>query len=201
MTRRRLRRPRMWVLLLCIGLAATAGAGEGRKVQHGPVDYAVVHVDRIARDTPVRIRDFSVERAHLGNPKHRDVSEKVAAAAPHLLSADLLEALRARGFTDVAPAGEGDSEGPVLVIEGRFTMLDPGSQAARIMLGFGAGKSRVCVSGDVVDASGTVLATFEHCRKGTGWGDSGGELTKEASSLGEDIAAFLDAWASGRYAD
>ncbi len=91
------------------------------------------------------------------------------------------------------------SGGPLFVIQGEFTMFDPGSQSARIMLGFGAGKSRVCISGMVTDRAGKVLARFQHCRKGTGWGKSGGELHKEARSLGYDVAAFLDGWAAGRW--
>jgi len=188
------------VVALALGLAVAGLAGKGWPVKDSPLDQAVVFVRSISRDTPIRIRDFSMEHTHMGKPKHRDAAEKVAEAARHLLSADLLEALRNMGFKDVGLA-EKDSPlpDPCLVIEGEFTIFDAGSQASRIMWGFGSGRSRVCVAGTVQDRAGTVLAKFEHCRKGTGWGKSGSELRKEAHTLGQDIATFLDGWAAGRY--
>ena len=187
-------------LVMTAGVAGAALAGDGWTVTKGPVDHVVVHIKGFSHATPIRIRELSVEQAHMGKPKHRDVAEKAAQAAPHLLAADLLESLRQRGFTDVAMVTDGEPlPGDALVLEGEFTMFDPGSQASRIMWGFGAGKSKVCLKGKVRNGSGAVMATFEHCRKGTGWGKSGGELEKEARTLGDDIAAFLDDWASGRY--
>ncbi len=194
------KRPAGMFLVLVVGVVGLVLAGEGWTVSGGPVDHAVIYVRTISYDTPIRIHEFSVEQAHMGKPKHRDVSEKVAQAAPHLLAADLLESLRHLGFTDVAMAG-GDEPLPKgsLVLEGEFTLFDPGSQASRIMWGFGSGKSRVCLRGDVRDGSGTRMASFEHCRKGMGWGKSETELEKETRTLGGDIAAFLDGWAAGRY--
>ena len=187
-------------LVIAAGAVGTTSAGDGSTVTEGPVDHAVVHLQSFPHSTPIRIREFSVEQAHMGKPKHRDVAEKAAQAAPHLLAADLLESLRHEGFTDVAMAAE-DRPLPEdgLVLEGEFTVVDPGSQASRIMWGFGSGKSTVCVEGRVRDGSGAVVATFEHCRKGKGWGASSGQLEKEARTLGGDIAAFFAEWASGRY--
>ena len=57
------------------------------------------------------------------------------------------------------------------------------------------------VSGTVVAADGTVLASYEQRRvgvMGAFGGDSLGKLRGDARSIGEDIAQFLSAWASGK---
>jgi len=90
-----------------------------------------------------------------------------------------------------APAPSG-----AVVVEGRFTVVDPGSRTKRYFAGFGAGKSVLEVTGAVKNADGNTLATFRHRRigvMGMGGGDSLGKLLSDARSIGEDIAGFLDA--------
>ena len=74
--------------------------------------------------------------------------------------------------------GETAPDGAVIVT-GKFVTLHPGSRAKRYFAGFGAGKSSVKVVGEVKDASGKTLATFEQRRigaMGLGGGDSLGKL-------------------------
>jgi hypothetical protein len=102
--------------------------------------------------------------------------------AVHTLSAD-----------EAAPAG-------AIVVEGKFVTIDPGSRTKRYLVGFGAGKSSVKVTGVVKDATGKVLATFEQRRIGAmgfGGGDSLGKLMTDSKNIGEDIAKFLARWARG----
>jgi len=88
-----------------------------------------------------------------------------------------------------------------LIIEGRFTVMNPGSKAKRYWGGFGAGKSGVGVEGKVTAAAGNVLAEFKH-RKHSGIGLAGGDYFKfmsdDTKDVGEDIARFLGAWATGK---
>ena len=89
---------------------------------------------------------------------------------------------------------EGPSDGS-LNLTGRFTKLNPGSQNMRVWIGLGAGESKVCISGEVSNASGEKLANFADCRNGLGWGASAEQGDKGAEILGERVAAFLIDWA------
>lgn len=85
--------------------------------------------------------------------------------------------------------------GKVLIVRGTVTQMNPGSQALRYWVSFGAGQSRVQVSGEVVDAeSGTVLARFVHARS-SGIGVWGGDyqkfLTDDTGDVGEDVGKML----------
>ena len=90
--------------------------------------------------------------------------------------------------------------GDALLIEGKFTELDPGSRAKRYLVGFGSGKSGVTVEGSV-KALGALVASFEQRRigvMGLGGGDSLGKLASDTRNIGEDLAKFLHAWATGK---
>ena len=55
----------------------------------------------------------------------------------------------------------GNAPGKTLVIRARLTKVDPGSQAARFWVGFGAGAVKIAMIGEIVDgASGKVLLRF-----------------------------------------
>ena len=122
---------------------------------------------------------------------------------PRLLATALSNKLKELGaFTDVilldaaspAPAG-------ALVLDGRFTLIDPGSRAKRYFVGFGAGKSGVAVAGSVKGADGALIVSFNQKRIGVmgfAGGDSTNKLVSDATSIGEDIADFLSAWATGK---
>jgi hypothetical protein len=120
----------------------------------------------------------------------------MAKSAPHLLAVDIVEALRHAGFTSVTldESEEGPS-GDALNLTGRFTKLVPGSQNLRVWIGFGAGESKVCISGEVTNARGDELANFADCRNGLGWGESAQQGDKGAEILGDRVAEFLVDWA------
>jgi len=183
---------------LCL---ANSNAAESFRVTNAAVDNATLSTDRISKDQSIHVQLFNSADAYLGKPKHRDTAELLARSAPHLLAVDIVEALRDAGFSDVMldEAAESSAK-PYMVLTGKFTELNPGSQAARAWIGFGSGKSKVCVEGQVNDAAGSVLAKFSHCRNGLGWGDSSVQLSDSAVRVGDSIATFLTDWASGRYA-
>ncbi len=191
----------------CIGFAAflylangDSFAAESFRVTDAAVDNVTLSADQISKDQSIHVQLFSSADADLGKPKHRDTAELLARSAPHLLAVDIVESLRDAGFSDVMldEAAESSAK-PRLVLTGKITELNPGSQAARAWIGFGSGKSKVCVEGQVDDAAGTVLAEFSHCRSGLGWGDSSAQLSDSAVRVGDSIAAFLTDWANGNY--
>ena len=188
------------VVCLCL-FGGNIFAADMIRTTTAAVDRAAVSESGIGRDSPLHVQLFDATHADLGKPKHRDTAELLARSAPHLLAVDIVESLRDAGFSNVLlDEAVATSLQKNLTLTGSFTDLNPGSQAARAWIGFGAGKSKVCVEGRVADASGEVLAEFSHCRQGLGWGDSSAQMANSAVSVGDSIATFLTEWANGDYA-
>lgn len=85
-----------------------------------------------------------------------------------------------------------------LVIRARLTKVDPGSQAARYVVGFGAGTVKVAIAGEIIDgASGKVLVRFVQERR-SGFGLFGGGYAalfgRTARQLGGDVAELINAF-------
>ncbi len=164
-------------------------------VRGDPVDHAELKAPEIAPGSRIYVREFSTADANLGKSKHRDTAERLVSVIPHLLAIDLVEELRNRGFDARLESGEPVPDG-FLVLAGRFTDLDPGSQSARVWIGFGAGKSRVCIDGEVTEAQSR-LGEFSHCRSGIGWGESGQQVETNADRMAEEVAELFARWSSG----
>jgi hypothetical protein len=85
-----------------------------------------------------------------------------------------------------------------LVIRARLTKVDPGSQAARYVIGFGAGTVKIAIAGEIIDrASGKVLVRFVQERR-SGFGLFGGGYAalfgRTARQLGGDVAELINAF-------
>jgi hypothetical protein len=171
------------------------------------IDLFVKSLDNPAA-TNVVIKPFDADIADLGtgNKEGKDTRQQEAQTmkgeGPRVLSERFVATLSASGpFKAVRSltAEDAASDG-ALVVEGKFVTIDPGSRTKRYLVGFGAGKSSVKVSGTVKDVSGRTLATFEQRRIGAmgfGGGDSLGKLMADTRSIGEDIAKFMALWARG----
>jgi hypothetical protein len=174
-----------------------------RTVKDGALDEIKLYVDKLPTSTHAVIRQFSATDADIVKGEKKEETKTMQADGPRMLADRFVAKLKELGpFTDVSVL-EPDAAPPAdaLVVEGKFTELDPGSRAKRYFAGFGAGKSAVTVSGSVKAADGTLLAEFEHRRvgvMGVAGGDSLGKLTSDSKSLGEDIAKFLNTWATGK---
>lgn len=190
-------------------LALTASAAVPvRTVEDGLLDEIRVFAQAPPPAPVVVIRAFDASKADLGTGAEGgkearvEAAKTIQASGPKILSSSFATRLAALGtFKDVreddgSPLPEG-----ALVIEGRFTQIDPGSKAKRYWVGFGAGRSGTEVEGSVLDAQGSVLATFKQKRiavMGAFGGDYVAKMTSDCRSIGQDIAEFLDAWADGR---
>jgi len=163
------------------------------------IDHSKLHVDSISKDTRLHVYLFSSKSAKMGNAKHHDTASLMAHTAPHLLLIDIVSSLRDSGFNNVileeSTVVDANIAAGELALIGRFTELDPGSQAVRQWIGFGAGKSRVCLKGHLVDAAQKSLGEFSDCRSSLGWGGSSGEMEDSTLSIGEHIASLLSEWA------
>jgi hypothetical protein len=187
-------------VLACGTLTSPLAAKE---VPGAPLDHVVIHVDSISKDTPIRIQEFSADAADMGHVKkesHRQVAQGMMKKAPALLAEELHAGLQEAGFKDVAIAKEGDTlPAKHYLITGKFTVLHPGSQQQRLWIGFGAGKSKTCIAGEVTDQAGKALAEFENCRVGTWWGGSEGEIRNDSRGTGNHLSGFMHHWAEGDY--
>jgi hypothetical protein len=92
----------------------------------------------------------------------------------------------------------GGAPGKTLVVRARLTKVDPGSQAARYFVGFGAGAVKIAMVGELIDgASGKVLVRFAQERR-SGFGAFGGGygalFERTARELGEDVGEVINAF-------
>jgi hypothetical protein len=91
----------------------------------------------------------------------------------------------------------GNAPGKTLVIRARLTKVDPGSQAARLWVGFGAGAVKIAMIGEIVDAaSGKVLVRFAQERRSSfgAFGSYGPLFERTARELGEDVGTIINAF-------
>lgn len=86
----------------------------------------------------------------------------------------------------------------MLVLRIKADKVDPGSQALRMWVGFGAGSSGVGLSGELIDGeSRAVLLRFQHLRASS-MGAFGGDyvrmLSSDVESVAEDLGELLIAF-------
>jgi len=195
-------------LVLCPGVVSAQAPA--RVIEEGVLDRIELYSTTL--DNPgtavVAIMAFDAAAADLGTggkegkQTRQEEAKTMQGEGPRVLSERFVTELKTGGpFKDVVAlkAGETPPAG-ALVMTGRFLTLDPGSRAKRYFAGFGAGKSSVKVAGEIKDASGKTLATFEQKRYGAmgmGGGDSLGKLMADARNIGEDLAKFMKKWALG----
>lgn len=206
---------RIWACVTALFLIGpgTSGISFAREkdplnIEDGVLDEIHLKVSTIRAGVPILIRPFSTEAVDLGtggedakNEKRSEAGKIMVKVAPDLLiEAFKSSILESHAFGELLPPDIPTVPDNALVIEGRFTRIDPGSRAKRYWAGFGAGKSGVQVTGTVKDVSGTVLAEFTHMKHsgiGIGGGDYVKFLSDDTRDIGHDMAQFLAKWASG----
>jgi hypothetical protein len=91
-----------------------------------------------------------------------------------------------------------NAPGKTLVVRARLIKVDPGSQAARYFVGFGAGAVKIGIVGEVVDrSSGKVLVRFAQERRSAfgAFGGGYGELfQRTARQIGGDIGELINSF-------
>ena len=198
-------------LLLASGAPAPAKQKEAKNpmdIKDGVLDEIHLKVERIDGGVPVVIRRFSTEGVDLGTGKEGGKEKQVEAAgqmvklAPDALAEKLASTLKENGlFSETIVQPDAAVPDKALIIQGRFTEINPGSRAKRYWVSFGAGMTAVGVEGTVTNAAGDVLAEFKH-RKRSGIGAAGGDylklMTDDTKDVGEELAKFLTQWASAK---
>ena len=173
-----------------------------RTVKGGILDEVKLYAEKLPASTKAVIRPFSATDADIVKGDKKEETKTMQADGPRMLAERFVAKLKELGpFTDVSALDAGATAPPdALIVEGKFTEIDPGSRAKRYFVGFGSGKSGVTVEGSV-RSSGTLVASFEQRRigvMGMAGGDSLGKLAGDTRNIGEDLAKFLNAWATGK---
>ncbi len=211
--------PGRWIVILGVVAVTFAGAlvdvsakskereaRDSLHIQDGILDDIRLKTATIPSDAVVVMRPFTCEGADLGTGQEGGKDSRVEAVktiqaeGPKLLAESFRTELGSLGpFPQVRVDDGSRFPENSLVVEGRFTQIDPGSRAKRYW-GFGAGKSGLEVRGTVKNGKGELLAEFTQKRIVV-MGEFGGsyipKMRKDCESLGEDIARFLSAWAKG----
>ena len=198
------------VLPACILLGAPVqlvAQDVDREIEGGLLKWIHLQSAPPGRDAVIVVRRFDASDADKGTGAEGGKPKQVAAAklmqqnAPGILAEHLVKRLRDLGYFSDVQLASGDAPAEnAIVLEGRFTTLNPGSRAKRYFGGFGAGRLVLEIEGVVKDASGTVLARFRQERISV-MGGGGGNYQKKMESgvkrFGQDVAKFLHTWSTG----
>lgn len=199
---------RALALVLLLAAPALAFAAP-LTIDEGVLDHIVIHGTDFPEDVGVVVRRFPADEADLGTGDSDEVkhAQRKAAAegmqkkGPTMLAAQIVTELTGSSAFRYVKESEDEAPEDAVVVEGRFTMIQPGSRAKRWLVGFGKGKSGIRVEGTIKTAKGELLAEFTHMRN-SGIGLAGGDyekfLTDDTRDVGTDIAAFLKRWATGK---
>jgi len=192
------------VILACVAFCSTLAAPLAAEVK---LDSYRVSRDTAPAGSTVRVRTFDASEADLGKQqkeRHKEIARNMQLIAPIAFREALIQRLSESGAYASVAALDDDEANPEegLLVEGRFTQLNPGSRTKRYMVGFGAGKARVCIEGRVLDAAGNELAVFNDCRSGTGMvsfvgGKAEGMMSNDVYKAAFNVADFLAQWAKG----
>jgi Domain of unknown function (DUF4410) len=110
------------------------------------------------------------------------------------LAKDIKNNLEDYGYKAVILNDE-DKGNADIIMEGKISMVNLGSTAARVIFGFGAGQCGIGVKGSLVNAkNGDKLAEFEH-ESTSGMDeryDKWGMVEKEVHEMADDLAEFVD---------
>jgi hypothetical protein len=198
-----------WVALatLSLGLCSRASAGSKRSTApgtyrdwNGDIDeVTIIQPFRLDSYNDIAVESFDLTGVPLPNPKENTfeaVRSAIARIKPAFLEGFQRD-LRRKVGPNVVEVGP-HARPSTLVIRARLTKVDPGSQAARYFIGFGAGAVKVAIIGEIVDAASrkTLVRFAQERRSGVGaFGGGYGELfARTALQIGGDVAGLLNAF-------
>lgn len=159
-------------------------------------EVTIIQPFRLDTYNDIAVESFDVAGVTLPNP-NENTYEAVRLALSSIKPAfiqGLLQNLRQKPGAANMPRGKGET----LVIRARLLKVDPGSQAARYFIKFGAGAVKIEMLGEVIDARSrkTLLRFRQERRSGVGaFGGAYGELfSRTARQIGGDVADLLNAF-------
>lgn len=182
-----------------------AGAMAGSKVSTAPGTYrdwgrevdnvTIVETFHLDGYSDIAVESFDTSKVVLPDPKENTYA--AVRSAMGTIKAAFLEGFQ-RNLRQKPGTNPVRGKGRALVVRIHVTKMDPGSQAARYFVSFGAGAVKVEMSGEVVDVASrkTLLRFTQERRSGVGgFGGGYGELfDRTARQIGGDVAFLLNAF-------
>jgi len=186
------------VAVLAIAIAASGA----KKTPTAPGTYKEwgPDIDSIEIVKTFKASDYSkivvqpLDTSSTPKAEEADMVERVAKVAASATEPFLIGVKK--GFPDASIAKSASAAG-TLIVRGKVTVLDPGSRAKRMWVGYGAGAARTAIDGEIVDAkSGEVLIRFTQERRSGiekfGRGSSYEEImNRNLTAIGEDAANII----------
>ncbi len=136
----------------------------------------------------------SFDSAGVKMPDTNDNTYRAVQSALRVMKPAFMDGVALKAKRKVGP----NAPGKTLVIRARLTKIDPGSQAARYFVGFGAGAVKIAIVGEIVDrASGKVFVRFAQERRSAFGAFGGGYAAlfqRTARQLGGDVGELINAF-------
>ncbi|MEP6704504.1 MAG: DUF4410 domain-containing protein [Acidobacteriota bacterium] len=112
----------------------------------------------------------------------KDLDELMRATARHLIASKRFDSVTMRGD---APTVE--TSGPKLKISGEITKYVKGSQAARYLVGFGAGKTKIMADIKMTDATTGEVVFHQAVDGDVTWGAFGGDSDAAKGGVADEM--------------
>jgi len=181
----------VFVALSALG-ARKASTVPGKYEGWGPDIDAIEIVKTFKTSDYARVVVQPLDVSSTPKPEEADMVEKFEKASRRATDS-FLKGLK-KNVPDAAMAEAQPAASRVLIVRGKVTMLEPGSRAKRMWVGYGAGASRAAISGEIVDGqTGEVLARFTQERR-SGFDHFAGYeeiMVRNLVAIGEDVGNLL----------
>ena len=144
----------------------------------------------------IAVESFDTAGVVLPNPK--DNTYAAVQGALKFIKPAFMAGLEQNARRKLDASNARGGKGRTLVIRARLTKVDPGSQAARYWVGFGAGAVKIAMAGEIIDGSTKkTLVRFKQERRSAFGAFGGGYealFTRTARQIGGDIASLVNAF-------
>jgi Domain of unknown function (DUF4410) len=159
---------------------------------HDVDEVTIIQPFNAAAYSQIAVESFDSTRVKL--PPANDNTYRAVQSAMHVMKPAFMDGLAEKAQRKA----NANAPGKTLVVRARLTKVDPGSQAARYFVGFGAGAVKIAIAGEIIDrSSGKVLVRFVQERRSAfgAFGGGYGELfQRTARQLGGDIGGLINAF-------
>jgi uncharacterized protein DUF4410 len=183
-----------WALFVCTwAMAAPEPTSAGTyRDWHDIDEVTIIQPFNASSYSDLAVESFDSSRVKL--PETSDNTYRAVQSAIQTMKPAFMAGVAEKAKRKSAPGRPGKT----LVIRARLTKIDPGSQAARYFVGFGAGAVKIAILGEIIDrSSGKVLVRFAQERRsafGAFGGGYGALFQRTAHQLGGDVAGLINAF-------
>jgi hypothetical protein len=138
----------------------------------------------------IAVESFDISGLKL--PAANDNTRRAVESALRMIKPAFIEGLERKAQRKQIDNGPNKT----LIIRARLIKVDPGSQAARYWVGYGAGAVKIAIVGEIIDGSSqkTLIRFTQERRSGFGiFGGGYGELfARTARQIGGDVAGLIN---------